>query len=105
MNSSIVDDVSFFAEYRYDQKWKAWMSLGWNRRQEISDDLLASTDRDLTRYRVVGNVTRNILPRLDVVARVDYIHRTEKRQLQTNPVTESVTGFISLRYNFDPIVF
>ncbi len=104
VNSQIVDDVSVEAFYRFDRDWDLRLVGGWNRREQIANDLIGANDDRFTRYQILGVVTRAITPRIDVQARLNYRIQIQKRPGE-DPRTETLIGWIALRYTFDPIVF
>ena len=104
VNSQIVDDVSVEASYRFDRDWDVRLVGGWNRREQIADDLSTNNNDKFTRYQVIGAVTRAITPRIDIQGRVNYRIQIQDRPGE-DPRTETLIGWIALRYTFDPIVF
>ena len=104
INSSIVDDVSVAANYRFNRQWAVSVDGSWNQRKDLASDLTLGQNQKLTQYRVIGTVTRNLFPRVNLLARISYRLQRQDR-FPNDAETETLTGWLALQYNFDPIVF
>ncbi|MCP4905552.1 MAG: hypothetical protein GY910_11280 [bacterium] len=104
VTSSISDSVTGSAIYRVDRWWVLRAFASWSRRKQFADDVSVGGDEEITHYRVVGSLTRKFTPRLALTGRVQYRVQSQKAP-GDDPVTETLSGWIALRFSFDPIVF
>ena len=102
--SSIVDQIGVNMRYRIGHTWTFSAYSSWNRREDVTDDLTVGTDNKTTRWLAIGTIQRKLTGNLTLLGRMQY---SNQEQDNTSRRTESeiYSGFISIRYTFDPLVF
>lgn len=104
VSSTIVDEVSVNGVYRPARHWTLDLYASWNRREQLVDDIGFGGDNKITQYRVRGLVVRQLGERFSIRAFVQY--RFQDQETRTSDVdVEIVSGFLGLRYTFDPFIF
>lgn len=108
--SSIVDDVSVRVVHQPTREWTLRLGISWSHRATIASDAFAGLDTRTDQVSGTGSVLRRINPNFSVIASVRYgfVRRDEFRASPPRDLrseTESVQGFVSIRYTFEPYVF
>ena len=101
--SSIVDSVSLDVKYRPIRNWTLRLFPSWNRRESIVDDFGGGDER-VESYNVIGTSEYEIFENVTITSRVRFSQVSRERRTD-NDVYNIITGFVGLRYVFEPVVF
>ncbi len=105
-SASILDTVTLTFNHKLSQRWSYLLYGSWINRKEISASTIGGRREETGQYRFLTSVTRTISDQLSVIAQYTFYNQHESNQ---PPGSESVgavhSGFLSLRYTFDPVVF
>jgi len=104
-SSSIVDNVTLDFTHRLDRRWSFRVLGVWLKRKEISEAAGISKLKT-TQYRALASVTRRITRQLSVVGQFLYFNQDRNGTTSgSRSIGDVYTGFLSLRYTFDPVKF
>ena len=104
--SSIVDAVNANVSHRFNQAWSARAYGSWSHRKEIVRNTGLANDDEIDTWITIWTLERRLTANLLANARFRYSfqERQNDRNSRTNE-SEVYSGFLSLRYTFDSIVF
>jgi hypothetical protein len=104
-SSSIVDNVTLNFNHRLSRRWSFRVRGSWLRSKEVAEAVRGSKQKT-TQYRASTGVTRRFTRRLSVTGGFLYVNQDEDQStFSTNSIGDVYTGFLSVRYTFDPIQF
>lgn len=103
-SSTISDEVDFDLVHEWTRRLVSRIKVGWNQRQQIVD-VPGAVDTDTTQWRAILTNTYKINRKLSLIGQ--YVFRRQDREGGVNSsfAVDTHTGFLSLRYTFDPITF
>lgn len=101
--SSIVDRVTLDGRYSIDRVWTLMGVVSWNRRKDAVDNL-AIGDDELEQWNAIATVQRRLAKNLDAIVRFQYRLQTQRNDIRVSD-SEIYTGYLAIRYTFDPFVF
>lgn len=103
-SSAFVDNVSLDFNHAFDRQWKMRIYGAWTRRREIAavpGDYRVET----TNYQATGTLTRRITPQLSVSGQFFFLNQDQNGGSSSDSIGQIYSGFVSLRYTFEPVVF
>ncbi len=102
--SSIFDNVVAQFTHTFDRRWQVRGVVGWNQREEVSQ----VTGRERLKigfYQGLMTVTRTITPRVAIIGQYVFSRQSSNGSNGVRSIGDVHTGFLSLRYTFDPFDF
>jgi predicted porin len=103
-SSAFVDNIALNVNYYFSRQWKLRIYGGWTQRKEISS-IPGSAKVDTTNYQAVGTVAHRITPRLSLIGQYAFLNQDQDGGPGTVSIGQVHTGYLALRYTFDPIAF
>jgi hypothetical protein len=106
-SSSITDKVSLSFNHRLSRQLYFRISGSWLQSKEISDRP-GGRRQETTQYRAFTTLTRTITSQLSIVGLFSFFIQDQKQGALTagsDSIGGVYSGFLSLRYTFDPVVF
>jgi hypothetical protein len=103
-STSFLDNVSVTYDHHFNRQWWFRIFGSWSQRKEISATPGQSKD-DTTTYYAFFNLTRRISRQLSIIGRYEYSNQDRDGDPTENSVGGVSSGFISLRYTFEPVAF
>jgi hypothetical protein len=104
-SSSIVDNITLGFTHRLNWRWSFRLRGEWLESKEISETA-GITRRETTQYRATTSVTRRITRQLSVTGQFLYFNQDRNQTtFGSQSIGDVYTGFLSLRYTFDPFKF
>jgi len=101
-STSIVDNVRLDFKHRLSSRW-SFRTLGsWLRSKEIEG---VGSKQETTQYRAFASITRRVTRQLSVMGQFTYYNQDRNSTARSGSVGDVFSGFLSLRYTFDPIRF
>ncbi len=104
--SSINDNISLDFHYRIDRQSTFRILAKWLRSEEISSVPGPGGEKlETTQYSGFASLNRRITRRWTVVGQLSFISQDQNDTPRSNAIGEVYSGYLSIRYTFDPIVF
>ncbi len=102
--SSINDSISLDFHYRIDRQSTFRILAKWLRSEEISS--VADGEKlETTQYSGFASLNRRITRRWTVVGQFSFFTQNQNHIRRANEIGAAYSGYLSIRYTFDPIVF
>jgi hypothetical protein len=76
----------------------------WFQSKEISS-LPGRGKEKRTQYRLFTKLTRKISRQLTIAARLSFFNQDRNQTVGVDSIGNVYSGFVSLRYTFDPVIF
>ncbi|MFK7894223.1 MAG: hypothetical protein AB8G23_00200 [Myxococcota bacterium] len=103
-SATISDDVTVRGVHEWNRRLVSRLDLGWNRRVQIVD-VPGLNNLDTTQWRAVLVNTYRINRKLSLIGQYAFLTQDIDGGVNSPGVGDTHTGFLSLRYTFDPIIF
>jgi hypothetical protein len=103
-STSISDVVTLEFTHSITRQWSYRFYGTWLQSEEISASTL-SGKRKTTQYRAFVSVTHRVSRQLSVVGQVSYFSQDENEAFNSDSIGGVYSGYLALRYTFDPVVF
>ncbi len=106
--SSIVDQATMSFDHRPAERWTVRLIFNWNLREQLvdSDVILNGQDEKTTRYQgVASSIRYRVTKRIFVTSQVQYRYQEQRVKNSGDLASEIFTGFIGLRYTFEPLTY
>ena len=105
--ASIVDQASFLFDHRPADRWTLRFILNWNQRVQLVDSspIVFIPDQETSRYQAIASARYRIAKHVFVTSQVQYWHQQQLRENARNVSLDVFTGFIGLRYTFEPLAY
>jgi hypothetical protein len=102
LSSSILYNLWGACGHRPTSKWTLRLSGSWIQNEEIEATSLGGRGKTML-YSIFASATRRISSHISIIGQYSfYIQDQDAGSESVGPVQ---TGFLSLRYTFDPLVF
>jgi len=104
-SASILDDIRLDGNHRFDRRWSVRISAAWVHRKEIAET--AGRREETTQYLGYFTLTRRLTRQLSISGQYSFLHQDQNETSFTSQGSIGTihTGYVSLRYTFDPVVF
>ncbi len=103
--SSIVDIFTLEANHQLTMRWRARLFASFTRRNVVAESRsVVRFDQDTDNFQASALIERRLTDNLFLQGRVRFSRILRERTAADSGV-EAWTGFLALRYNFDPWVF
>ncbi len=102
--SSINDYISLDFTHRLDRRWSFGIFGSWLESEEITS-LPGGRRQKTTQYRAFVSLTRKVARRVSVTTQFSIFDQDENGSTGSGSIGRVYSGFLSLRYTFDPVVF
>lgn len=103
-SSTISDDVDLNLRYDFNRKTFAQLNAGWTQRDQLVD-VGNFSGLDSTQWQAIATITHRLTRHLSVIGQYSFRNISVDNGLSSGGVGDINTGFLSLRYTFDPIIF
>lgn len=102
--ASILDNVTVSFGHKPTSKWTLGLSGAWSRNEEIEATTLGGRQETVL-YTTFASVTRIINSHFSIIGQYNFYIQDEDQNNSSGSVGPVHTGFVSVRYTFDPLVF
>jgi hypothetical protein len=104
-SSSIVDNITLNFDHRFSRRWSFRVQGTWLESKEVAEAVGASKQKT-TQYRASVSTTRRITRRMSVIGQFSYFNQDQNQTtFGSQSIGDVYTGFLSVRYIFDPVKF
>ncbi len=104
VSSTFSDEVDVDFVYDLTRRLVARMNASWNQRKQIVD-IEGFGNLDTTQWRAVCTLSYRLSRQLNLIGQYAFRTQEVKGRANFTGVGDIHTGFLSLRYTFDPIIF
>ena len=101
--TSIVDRASVSLSHRPAERVNLRLLFNWNQRQQLVDNPQLPDD-DVTRYQAFVTARYRLTEHLYLTSQVEYRFQEQDRQPKDRKI-DVVSGYVGLRYTFEPLTY
>ena len=102
--ASILDNVTVSFDHKPTSKWILRVSGSWLQNKEIEATTLAGKQETIL-YSTFASATRIINSHFSIIGQYSFYVQDENQNNGSGSVGPVQTGYVSVRYTFDPLVF
>ncbi|MCA9503951.1 MAG: hypothetical protein KC616_12770 [Myxococcales bacterium] len=103
-SSSISDLVNVAYGRALTHRWYLRLNGSWDQREQILK-ILGGSRLKVTQYRTQGTLSYRLTRQWQVIGQYAFVRQERDQFFGTSDTIHAHTGFLSLRYTFDPIPF
>jgi len=105
-SSSINDNVTLDFNHRISRHWSLRIFGSWLQSKEIEEVPVPGIgNQDRIQFRALVRATRRITRHLSVAGQFSFFTQDQDESAGSESIGEIFSGFLSLQYTFDPVVF
>ena len=101
-STSITDNLTLTFDHHLSRRWSFRVLGSWLQSEEISRAI--ANEQETTQYRVSARFLRNFTRQLSVVGKFSFFFQ-DQEGFGSSDIGSLYSGFLSLRYTFEPVVF
>lgn len=103
-STSIVDNVRLDFKHSLSRRWSLRAFGSWLQSEEI-EEVPGGRKQKTSQYRAFASITRRFTRQLSVLGQFSYFNQDQNETARSGSVGDVFSGFLSVRYTFDPIRF